>query len=70
MKYRTKQGDMLDSICLAYYGTLNGTTELVLEANRELANYPAKLPAGLLIELPDIKTPVKETETEQVRLWV
>lgn len=65
--YITKDGDMLDAVCFAYYGsTLEGQVETVLEANRalDLGQY-VTLPAGLAITLPEI-----EKQTRQaVRLF-
>ena len=68
MKYRTKAGDMLDEICLAYYGSTEGLVEEVLKANRELAQFGEVLPRGVIIELPEVE--IKETESSPtVRLW-
>ncbi len=65
-KYRCKDGDMLDAICFKYYGSQIGTAEAVLEANPGLAEHGPMLPAGLVIELPDIDAPQAE---KAVRLW-
>lgn len=65
MKYMTRDGDMLDQICLAYYGSIDPLPQ-VLAANPLLAEQPAVLPAGVLITLPD----AQPTEQSQpVRLW-
>ena len=65
MKYMTRDGDMLDQICLVYYGSIDPLPH-VLAANPLLAEQPAVLPAGVLIILPD----AKPTEQSQpVRLW-
>lgn len=67
-EYRCKQGDVLDAICHAHYGSEHGTTELVLRENPGLADYSGILPMGLLIRLPVIQqqsTPIVET----VSLW-
>lgn len=65
-QYRTKAGDMLDSICYKQYEARPGATEAVLEANAGLAEYGPVLPAGLVIELPDLP----ELEPAQtVKLW-
>jgi phage tail protein X len=65
--YETRNGDVLDLICFNHYGHEIGTTEVVLENNRGLADYGATLPAGLTIELPDLSAPA--VVTEQVNLW-
>jgi phage tail protein X len=36
--YRTRDGDMLDAICLSYYGQADGYLESVLTANPSLQN--------------------------------
>lgn len=66
MKYRTKDGDVLDQIAFNQYGQSAAVVH-ILEANRELhlSDYPDRLPSGLVIELPDISPAVTET----VRLW-
>lgn len=66
--YLTREGDVLDAVCAAYYGTVNLSQTLVtvLEANRELAALGVIYPAGLLITLPDIETP---TPDSPVQLW-
>ncbi|MDF1583907.1 MAG: tail protein X [Methyloprofundus sp.] len=66
MQYRTKTDDMLDDICYQYYGNSAAVIE-VLAANHTLAEQPEKLPAGLIINLPDIISPAQTIDT--VRLW-
>ena len=66
MKYRTKQGDVLDAICLKYYGQV-GMVETVYEVNRDLANHGPVFPSGILIILPDKEADAPEPET--IRLW-
>ena len=66
MKIRTTEGDMLDQICLKYYGRADLFTK-VLAANPGLPATGAVLPAGLHIELPDIEQPKEQKQT--VRLW-
>lgn len=67
-KYTTKQGDQLDWICWKHYGTSrNGTVEAVLSANTGLAEYGSKLPAGIVIDLPDLSAPAQEKAV--IRLW-
>jgi phage tail protein X len=65
MTCRTSDGDLLDTLCHAYYGTLVGTVEAVLQANQGLAEEPQPYCAGLLITLPDL--PV--AGIEEVTLW-
>lgn len=52
--YRTQDGDMVDEICYLHYGRTTGTVEAVYAVNAGLAEYGPVLPAGVLIELPDI----------------
>jgi len=53
--YTTKAGDVLDWICVKYYGsTENRRVEKVLLANPGLADYGPILPAGVKIVLPVI----------------
>ena len=67
MRYRTKEGDMLDWICWRHYGQQAGAVEVVLKANPGLAEAGPLLPAGLVIELPDLPQPNQSIDT--VRLW-
>lgn len=56
--YQTRTGDVLDEVVHRFYGRQdNGLVELVLEANRGLADNGPVLPAGLSINLPDAPTP-------------
>lgn len=48
----TRQGDVLDALCLAHYGH-NGALEAVLAANPGLAALGPIYPAGVEIFLPD-----------------
>lgn len=62
----TRDGDMIDQIALKAYGRTAGATEAVLAANPHLAGHPSRLPAGLIVTLPEIVTAaVRPT----VRLW-
>ncbi len=67
MKYRTVQGETLDLICHRHYGTSHLTTEIVMQANSELAEQGLIIAENTLIELPEITstTPVKKT----IQLW-
>ncbi len=66
--YQTRDGDVLDAICADHYGTANVSSSVsaVLEANRGLADRDAILPAGLVITLPDLSTPVTDSA---ISLW-
>jgi len=64
---RTSDGDVLDTLCQAYYGHLMGAVEAVMEANQGLAEEPQPFRAGVLIYFPEL--PAVEAETEQVTLW-
>ncbi len=65
MKYRTRENDMLDRICLAHYGRADAVPE-VLASNPQLAEQPPVLPANLIIDLPTLTQPHEPTP---VRLW-
>lgn len=67
MQYRTKDNDTLDAICWNYYGQQSGTVEAVLKANPGLADLGAKLPAGIVIQLPQLTEPSQLLNT--VKLW-
>lgn len=66
--YQTREGDVLDAVCAAHYGTENLSYIMtqVLEANPGLADVGAVYPSGLLITLPDLAPPVQESA---FRLW-
>lgn len=66
-RYTTQEGDVLDALCYAEYGTEHGTTEAVLAANPHLAIQPAVLPAGVVIYFPPIAKPSPVVQT--VQLW-
>jgi phage tail protein X len=67
MQYRTKDKDMLDAICWKHYNRQSGAVEAVLEANPGLADFGTVMPAGLLIELPELSDSNNTTVT--LRLW-
>ena len=67
MKYRTKDGDVLDAICDAHYGDTPYALADVLDANPGLAARGPVLPSGIVIELPIIAAPVAAPAT--IRLW-
>lgn len=65
--FRTSAGDNLDHIVWRYYGSTAGqVVEQVLEANPGLADFGPSLPAGIVIQLPEIK---QAGQTKGVRLW-
>lgn len=65
MKYRTREGDMLDQLCLKHYGRADVVPQ-VLAANPRLPDIGSVLPANTVIELPEITVEKKTTTT---RLW-
>jgi phage tail protein X len=67
MKYRTKDGDVLDAICAKHYGDTPHQMEDVIAANPGLASLGPVLPSGLIIELPEIEDTAQERPT--IRLW-
>ncbi|CAJ3658793.1 tail protein X [Burkholderia pseudomallei] len=62
---RTSDGDVLDTLCYAAYGTLSGAVEAVYEANPGLAREPQPFRSGVLITLPDLGVP----RDEPIQLW-
>lgn len=63
MIYQTREGDVLDAVCAAHYGTenLSYIVTQVLEENQGLADLGAVYPSGLFITLPDLSAPVQES---------
>ena len=66
MNYQTVDGDTIDIICWRHYGRTSGAVEIVLNANRHLAEYGAVLPAGVRIYLPPIEEP---KSNQKIKLW-
>ncbi|BBD08441.1 tail protein X [Desulfovibrio ferrophilus] len=66
LRYRSKDGDMIDDICHRHYGRTDGTVEAVLKANQGLADLGPVLEAGVIINLPDLPDPEPEKGTS---LW-
>ena len=67
MQYRTRAGDVLDWIVWYHYrGRVSGVVEQVLAANPGLSDYGPVLPAGLVIDLPDIPPPAPQT---RIQIW-
>lgn len=65
--YTTRQGDMVDLVCLKNYGRTREVTEVVLAANQGLAARGPVLPIGIVVLLPDV-APVS-TERKLADLW-
>lgn len=67
--YLTREGDMVDAIAAARYGTEHrGMTEAILAANPGLAGRGPVLPENITILLPDIAPPGPR-EIASVDLW-
>ena len=62
--YVSRDGDMLDAVCYQFYGDESAVVN-VLDKNPGLVNYPAILPAGIRISLPDITI----ADSPSVTLW-
>ena len=65
--YTSRDGDVIDAVCRAFYGREAGAVEAVLEANPGLAELGPVLPAGTKVTLPDLPRPLETIET--VKLW-
>lgn len=66
-EYRTSDGDTADYIAWKYYGTQDGqVVEQLLAANPGLADQGPVLPAGLVVQLPDLEA---VGQTDGVKLW-
>lgn len=67
--YRTKDGDVIDDICFAFYGDAdNSIVDAVVVLNPHIAAYDDVMPAGVLIELPT-KAPKNLTPEPLERFW-
>lgn len=64
--YVTQQFDELDAICWRYYGRTQQTVEAVLVRNTNLADLLPIMPAGIVIDLPDLRQP---STSETLRIW-
>ncbi len=64
MKVKALEGDTVDSLCFRYYGTTQGVTEKVLDANPGLCQQ-VFLDAGQEVEMPE---PEKK-KREMIQLW-
>lgn len=66
-QYRTSEGDTADYIAWKYYGTQEGqVVERLVDANPGLADYGPLLPAGIIVELPELEA---VGVTQGVKLW-
>lgn len=65
MRYRTKDGDVLDLLCRHIYREQPHSVEAVLAANPGLAAHGPILPAGVEIDFP--AAPIAAPTT--IRLW-
>ncbi|MCB1466658.1 MAG: tail protein X [Rhizobiaceae bacterium] len=70
-QYRTVQFDRIDRICEKRYGsTENRIVEFILDVNDGLEQYGIILPAGILIELPDLPAaPPRQEVVQIIHLW-
>ena len=67
MKYRSKEGDVLDAICARHYGDTPHRVEDVIAANPGLAAFGPVLPSGLIVKLPEVEDTARERPV--IRLW-
>lgn len=67
MRYRTKDGDVLDQVCTKHYGDAPWRIEDVLAANPGLATHGPVMTSGLIIDLPAVEETAPEQTT--IRLW-
>ena len=63
----TTLGQTVDMVCNDHYGATADVTELVLEANRGVANLGGVLPLGTKIVLPVIEDSIPVQEL--IQLW-
>lgn len=67
LQYRTSDGDTADYIAWKHYGTQDGqVVERLVDANPGLADLGPLLPAGVIINLPELEA---AGVTEGVKLW-
>lgn len=66
--YQTRDGDVLDAIVAAQYGTvgLSAMVSQVLEANQGLSEKGDIYPAGISITLPDLPPVIEQSPFQ---LW-
>jgi P2-like prophage tail protein X len=61
-------GETVDALCWRTLGRTRGITEQVLELNPGLAELGARLPAGTLVQLPELAE-LAPAALETVNLW-
>ncbi|MFA5632663.1 MAG: tail protein X [Porticoccaceae bacterium] len=64
--YITRDGELLDSIAWKIYGT-EQAVHLIVAANRHISSLPIRLPAGVLLRIPQAPTYPEPVAT--IRLW-
>lgn len=70
MKYTTKEGDRLDTICQNYYGATDGVVESVLyDADNYDLTTDEIFPADVVINLPSISASETIQTQEEHVLW-
>ena len=65
--YTTRQGETVDLACSRHYGSTEGVTELVLDANPGLAALGPVLPFATAIVMPDAAA--QGEQQRLVSLW-
>ena len=67
MKYRIKEGDVVDAVCAKFYGVGKFDIAAVYAANRGLAAMGTHPPRDTLIILPEAARIAPKAQT--IRLW-
>lgn len=68
--YTTREGDTASWIAWKHYGAASGqATVQLLDANPGLAGHGPILPAGLVLNLPEIAAPAVAATVQGVSLW-
>ena len=65
---RSQQGDSVDAIAHRVYGQTRGVVELLLQSNPGLAAHGPILPAGTVVQLPDLSADPAPAKT-LLNLW-
>lgn len=66
-RIESRQGQTVDMICHAFYGTTHSVTEAVYAANPGLAALGPLLPPGTAVDLPSLPRPSRTVAL--VQLW-
>jgi len=66
-RYMTLEGDLVDEVAFAFYGTHSGTTEMLYADNPHLLSLDMILPEGVAIRLRPA-APATATKS-QINLW-